>query len=106
MPTGSARGNKITGFMNTIRGIQDPIGLFVLGVIFAHHPALNMVYAEGDADGLDAPKMMSVGLHCRLIGRPAIVYSQQASSPSTLSAPLLMPIIMNSAPMMARFFTK
>ena len=28
------------------------------------------LYAEGDPAGLDAPKMMSVGLHCRLAGRP------------------------------------
>jgi allantoinase len=28
------------------------------------------LYSEGDPDGADAPKMMSVGLHCRLIGRP------------------------------------
>ncbi len=28
------------------------------------------LYAEGDPRGLDAPKMMSVGLHCRLVGRP------------------------------------
>ena len=28
------------------------------------------LYREGDPDGLDAPKMMSVGLHARLIGRP------------------------------------
>ena len=29
-----------------------------------------MLYAEGDPRGLDAPKMMSVGLHCRIVGRP------------------------------------
>ena len=29
--------------------------------------AFDTLYAEGDS----APKMMSVGLHCRLIGRPA-----------------------------------
>ena len=28
------------------------------------------LYREGDPDGDDAPKMMSVGLHCRLAGRP------------------------------------
>jgi allantoinase len=28
------------------------------------------LYREGDPDGLDAPKMMSVGLHARIIGRP------------------------------------
>jgi allantoinase len=30
-----------------------------------------VLYAEGDPDGLSAPKMLSVGLHCRLAGRPA-----------------------------------
>lgn len=28
------------------------------------------LYSEGDPDGGNAPKMMSVGLHCRLIGKP------------------------------------
>ncbi|HEY2399624.1 MAG TPA: allantoinase PuuE [Steroidobacteraceae bacterium] len=28
------------------------------------------LYREGDPNGLDAPKMMSVGLHARIIGRP------------------------------------
>jgi allantoinase len=32
--------------------------------------AFNVLYAEGDPAGLDAPKMLSIGLHCRLIGRP------------------------------------
>jgi allantoinase len=32
--------------------------------------AFDTLYAEGDPNGLDAPKMLSVGLHCRLIGRP------------------------------------
>jgi putative urate catabolism protein len=32
--------------------------------------AFDTLYAEGDPHGLDAPKMLSVGLHCRLIGRP------------------------------------
>ena len=32
--------------------------------------AFDTLYQEGDAQGLDAPKMLSVGLHCRLIGRP------------------------------------
>jgi allantoinase len=31
----------------------------------------DMLYAEGDPQGLDAPKLLSIGLHCRLIGRPA-----------------------------------
>ncbi|MGH8447054.1 MAG: allantoinase PuuE [Solimonas sp.] len=33
--------------------------------------AFDTLYAEGDPAGLDAPKMLSVGLHSRLIGRPA-----------------------------------
>jgi peptidoglycan/xylan/chitin deacetylase (PgdA/CDA1 family) len=28
------------------------------------------LYAEGDPNGLNIPKMMSVGMHCRLLGRP------------------------------------
>ncbi|HMD58914.1 MAG TPA: allantoinase PuuE [Steroidobacteraceae bacterium] len=32
--------------------------------------AFDVLYAEGDPGGLDAPKMLSVGLHCRLVGRP------------------------------------
>ena len=32
--------------------------------------AFNVLYAEGDPAGLDAPKMLSVGLHCRIAGRP------------------------------------
>jgi peptidoglycan/xylan/chitin deacetylase (PgdA/CDA1 family) len=32
--------------------------------------AFDTLYREGDPAGLDAPKMLSVGLHCRLIGRP------------------------------------
>ncbi len=33
--------------------------------------AFDVLYAEGDPNGLDSPKMMSVGLHCRLVGQPA-----------------------------------
>ena len=33
--------------------------------------AFDMLYREGDPAGLDRPKMLSIGLHCRLIGRPA-----------------------------------
>jgi allantoinase len=32
--------------------------------------AFDVLYTEGDPAGLNAPKMMSVGLHCRLAGRP------------------------------------
>ena len=33
--------------------------------------AFDALYREGDPGGLNAPKMLSVGLHCRLVGRPA-----------------------------------
>ena len=32
--------------------------------------AFDVLYDEGDPAGLDRPKMMNIGLHCRLIGRP------------------------------------
>jgi allantoinase len=32
--------------------------------------AFDVLYQEGDPDGLNRPKMMSVGLHCRIAGRP------------------------------------
>lgn len=32
--------------------------------------AFDLLYAEGDPNGLDQPKMLSIGLHCRLVGRP------------------------------------
>jgi allantoinase len=33
--------------------------------------AFDVLYREGDPHGLDAPKMLSVGLHARIVGRPA-----------------------------------
>jgi putative urate catabolism protein len=30
----------------------------------------DVLYAEGDPAGLDRPKMMSIGMHCRLLGHP------------------------------------
>jgi allantoinase len=33
--------------------------------------AFDALYREGDPDGLNVPKMLSVGLHCRIVGRPA-----------------------------------
>lgn len=33
--------------------------------------AFDVLYREGDPAGLNQPKMLSVGLHCRLVGRPA-----------------------------------
>lgn len=35
--------------------------------------AFDVLYQEGDPNGLDRPKMLSIGLHCRLVGRPARV---------------------------------
>lgn len=33
--------------------------------------AFDTLYREGDPHGLNAPKMLSIGLHCRIVGRPA-----------------------------------
>jgi putative urate catabolism protein len=33
--------------------------------------AFDTLYAEGDPAGLDRPKMLSIGLHARIVGRPA-----------------------------------
>ncbi|WP_338848743.1 allantoinase PuuE [Massilia sp. W12] len=33
--------------------------------------AFDVLYAEGDPAGLNQPKMLSIGMHCRLLGRPA-----------------------------------
>jgi allantoinase len=33
--------------------------------------AFDVLYREGDPGGLNAPKMLSIGLHSRLVGRPA-----------------------------------
>lgn len=33
--------------------------------------AFDVLYKEGDPNGLNQPKMLSIGLHCRLVGRPA-----------------------------------
>ncbi|MBS0583658.1 MAG: allantoinase PuuE [Proteobacteria bacterium] len=33
--------------------------------------AFDALYREGDPDGLDVPKMLSIGLHARIVGRPA-----------------------------------
>ena len=35
------------------------------------------LYAEGDPNGLNSPKMMSVGMHCRLLGRPGRITALQ-----------------------------
>ena len=37
----------------------------------------DVLYAEGDPRGLDRPKMMSIGMHCRLLGRPGRITALQ-----------------------------
>jgi allantoinase len=39
--------------------------------------SFDALYAEGDPHGLDTPKMMSVGMHCRLLGRPGRIAALQ-----------------------------
>jgi len=39
--------------------------------------AFDVLYAEGDPAGADRPRMLSVGMHCRLLGRPAHMRSLQ-----------------------------
>lgn len=35
------------------------------------------LYAEGDPSGLNQPKMMNIGMHCRLLGRPGRITALQ-----------------------------
>jgi allantoinase len=39
--------------------------------------SFDALYAEGDPNGDDRPKMMSVGMHCRLLGRPGRIVALQ-----------------------------
>lgn len=39
--------------------------------------SFDALYAEGDPGGLDRPKMLSVGMHCRLLGRPGRIVALQ-----------------------------
>ena len=39
--------------------------------------SFDALYAEGDPNGLNAPKMLSVGMHCRLLGRPGRIVGLQ-----------------------------
>jgi putative urate catabolism protein len=39
--------------------------------------SFDALYAEGDPNGQDRPKMMSVGMHCRLLGRPGRMVALQ-----------------------------
>jgi predicted TIM-barrel fold metal-dependent hydrolase len=48
-PAERARGPKINGFINTVRGCQDIMGTFVFGAVFERHPDLKVVCVEADA---------------------------------------------------------
>ena len=39
--------------------------------------SFDALYAEGDPNGQNAPKMMSIGIHCRLLGRPGRLVALQ-----------------------------
>ena len=39
--------------------------------------SFDALYAEGDPAGLNRPKMLSVGMHCRLLGRPGRIVALQ-----------------------------
>lgn len=43
------RGSPLNGFMNTIRGCQDILGMLVYGAVFDRHPELRVVCVEADA---------------------------------------------------------
>ena len=49
----------------------SPQGFNTADHFFAYlRDSFDALYAEGDPDGLDRPKMMSIGMHCRLLGKP------------------------------------
>ena len=39
--------------------------------------SFDVLYAEGDPNGLNRPKMLNIGMHCRLLGRPGRIKSLQ-----------------------------
>jgi peptidoglycan/xylan/chitin deacetylase (PgdA/CDA1 family) len=39
--------------------------------------SFDALYKEGDPQGLNRPKMMSIGMHCRLLGRPGRITAIQ-----------------------------
>ena len=58
---------------NDMRFAAAP-GLASGDAFFAYlRDAFDVLYAEGDPRGLDQPKMLSIGLHCRIAGRPGRV---------------------------------
>ncbi len=52
-------------------GFASAQGFNTVGHFFDYiKDSFDVLYAEGDPDGGDAPKMLSIGMHCRLLGRP------------------------------------
>ena len=39
--------------------------------------SFDVLYAEGDPAGQNTPKMLSIGMHCRLLGRPGRIRALQ-----------------------------
>ena len=39
--------------------------------------SFDVLYREGDPKGLNRPQMMSVGMHCRVLGKPARMVALQ-----------------------------
>jgi allantoinase len=39
--------------------------------------SFDALYAEGDPNGANSPKMLSIGMHCRLLGRPGRIVALQ-----------------------------
>jgi len=52
---------------------------FNTGEHFFHYlrDAFDVLYAEGDPDAEDRPRMMSIGMHCRLLGKPGRIGALQ-----------------------------
>lgn len=62
---------------NDMRFVQ-PQGFNTADHLFTYlRDSFDALYVEGDPDGLDRPKMMSIGMHCRLLGRPGRIASLQ-----------------------------
>jgi putative urate catabolism protein len=62
---------------NDMRFVQ-PQGFNTADQFFMYlRDSFDALYAEGDPRGIDRPKMMSVGMHGRLLGRPGRIASLQ-----------------------------
>ena len=62
---------------NDMRFVQ-PQGFNTADHFYAYlRDSFDALYAEGDPCGLDRPKMLSIGMHCRLLGRPGRIVALQ-----------------------------